>query len=69
MKILSNKMALAFWLLLLRKYTHLISSKSSALTVKKQKPPYCYENLRGILSRYEHSIKVRLHYSILTYHL
>ena len=68
MKILSNKMALAFWLLLLRKYTRLISSKSSALTVKKQKPP-CYENLRGILSRYEQSIKVRLHYSILTYHL
>ena len=44
-----------------QKYTRLISSKSSALTPKKQKSLHCYANLRGTLNRYENLVKVRLH--------
>ena len=35
-----------------QKYTRLISSKSPARTVKKQKSPHCYANLRGTLNHY-----------------
>ena len=49
-----------------QKYTRLTFSKPFALAPKKQKSPHYYTNLRGTLNRYEHLIKVRLHYSVLT---
>ena len=52
-------MALASWLLLLKTTgIHAVSLQ------KKQESPQCYANLRGTLNRYEHLIKVRLHYSV-----
>ena len=68
-KILSNKMALASWLLLLKTaeiHTSYFLKIFRCLTGQKQKSPHCYANLRGTLNRYEHLIKVRLHYNVLT---
>ena len=68
MKLLSNKMALASWLLILKTTEILVYYflKIFRSLPKKQESAHCYVNLRGTLNCYEHLIKVRLHYSVLT---
>ena len=66
MKIISNKIILASWLLLIKttKMHAFYFFKLFRCFTANKKSPHCYANLKGTLNRYEHVTKVRLRYNV-----